>query len=149
MLRDKKGLLNKGYVMIYTMILGLIIVVTMGYIFTLEAKRKLCILEEQKNVTEKIYNKETTDYLFLKMNEYIVNKVASLDKLSVQNFFESSVDNIKIGNDKYYVCYDKGSYKFWVYQPYINNKIKIDEYKYEIKDNKVEFVFDHTEYVQR
>jgi hypothetical protein len=149
MLRGKKGLLNKGYVMIYTMIIGLIIIVTMGYIFKLEVKRKLCILEEQKNVTEKVYNKETTDYLFFKMNEYIVSKVVSLDELSVQNLFVSNTGAIKIGNDKYYICYDKSTHKFWVYQFYLNNKMKIDEYEFHTINNKVKFIYDHTEYVQR
>lgn len=131
--------------MIYTLILSLIIVVIMSYIFMLEGKRKLCILEQQKDVTEKVYNRETTEYLFSKMNAYVVNNVRSLDKTLVKNFFMSNVGINNIGNDKYYISYNTSTDRFWVFQPYGNNKIKIDEYNYDIKNNKIEFVFDHTE----
>ncbi len=132
--------------MIYTMILSLLIIVTMGYIFTLEAKRKLCILEDKKEVTEKVYNNETNNYLFSKINDYILKNVVNLDKASVNNLFALNPSTNKIGNDKYYIYYNKDAQKFLIYQPYFNNKTKVDWYDYDFEANKIKFIYLYTEY---
>ena len=132
--------------MVYTMILSLIIIVTVGYIFTLESKRKLCILENQKEVTGKVYNNETTEYLFSKMNDYILKNVNTLDEISVHNLFMSKSAANKIGNDRYYIYYSQNLNEFLIYEPYWNNKIKIDLYDYEFEDNKIKFIYLYSKY---
>lgn len=118
----------------------------MGYVFTLEAKRKLCIIENKKDVTEKVYNIETTDYLFSQMNNYILSSIKNLDKSSVQNLFTSGPSINKIGNDVYYIVYRTDLYKFLIYQPYGQNKIKIDFYDYDFQANKIRFIYSYTQY---
>ncbi len=132
--------------MVYTMILSLIIIVTVGYIFTLESKRKLCILENQKEVTEKVYNNETTEFLFSKMNDYILKNVNELDKISVHNLFMSNPAANKIGNDRYYIYYSQNLNEFLIYEPYWNNKIKIDLYDYDFEENKIKFIYLYSKY---
>jgi hypothetical protein len=142
----KKSLLNRGYVMIYTLIISLIIISIFGYIFTIEAKRKLCILDSSKDISEKLYNKETNDYLFSKMNDYIVSNLKDINKNSVHNFFEENPSNNKIGNEEYYICYSTGVDKFLLYEPYGNNDTKIDEYDYNFQNGKINYIYDYTRY---
>lgn len=132
--------------MIYAMIIGLIIILISSYLFMLEARKKAYILNFKKNVTEKIYSRETTDYLFLKMNSYISSNISSISKAELYKLFSSEPEKNKIGNDDYFLYYDIPTDKFIISQSYRQSKIKRDIYNYNSVNGKINYIYSYSKY---
>lgn len=142
----EKRILKKGFVMIYTLILGLIILLISSYIFMLEASKKVYILDSKKNVTEKIYSRETTNYLLSQMNSYILSNTNNVNKSELYKLFSSSPDKNKIGNNDYFIYYSIYEDTFIVSQSYRGNRIKKDTYNYNFIDGKINYMYFSSKY---
>lgn len=142
----KKSLLKKGFVMIYTLIIGLIIILITSYVFMLEARKKVYILDLKKNITEKPYSRETTEYLFLEMNNYILNSTSSVNRTELYKLFSTKIDKNKIGNDNYFIYYDILTDKFIIRQDYREKQIKMDIYDYNFIDGKIKYIYSYSKY---
>lgn len=127
--------------MIYTLVLGLIILLVSSYIFMLEASKKVYILDYKKNVTEKIYSRETTDYLFSQMNNYVLSNTTKVNRAELYKLFSSKPDKNKIGNDDYFIYYNLSEDTFVVSQLYRGNQIKKDTYNYNFIDEKINYMY--------
>lgn len=144
--RSKKAILKKGYIMVYTLIVSFIILSIFSYMYTIEMKRKICILDNSRNMNEKLYNEETNEYLFSKMNDFILNNIKDVNKNSVHNFFVTN-KNVKFGNEQYYISYSTGLDEFLLYEPCKNNKYnKINEYDYTFQNGKINYIYKVTKY---
>ncbi|MFT8314667.1 MAG: hypothetical protein ABF633_10545 [Clostridium sp.] len=142
----KKSLLKKGFVMIYTLIIGLIIILITSYAFMLEARKKAYILDIKKNITEKPYSRETTEYLFLEMNNYILSSISSVNRTELYKLFSTNTDKNKVGNDNYFIYYDIPTDKFIVIQDYRQKQIKKDIYDYNFIDGKIKYIYFYSKY---
>lgn len=142
----KKGLLKKGFVMIYTLVIGLIIIMMSSYVFMLEIKKKAYILNLKSHITEKSYNRETTEYLFREMNKFILANNIKINRSELYKLFSSSPDKNKIGDEDYFIYYDLGTDKFVVEQNYRNKKIKRDIYIYNFIDGKINYMYSYSRY---
>lgn len=142
----KKGLLKKGFVMIYTLVIGLIIIMMSSYVFMLEIKKKAYILNLKSHITEKSYNRETTEYLFREMNKFILDNNIKINRSELYKLFSSNPDKNKIGNEDYFIYYDLGTDKFVVEQNYRNKKIKKDIYIYNFIDGKINYMYSYSRY---
>lgn len=143
---DKKSLLKKGFVMIYTLIIGLIIILITSYVFMLETRKKAYILDLKKNITEKPYSRETTEYLFLEMNNYILSSSSSVNRTELYKLFSTKIDKNKIGNDDYFIYYDISTDKFIIRQDYREKQIKKDIYDYNFIDGKIKYIYSYSKY---
>lgn len=143
---SKKRLLKKGFVMIYTLVIALIIMLISSYLFMLEARKKAYILDFKKNITEKVYSRETTDYLFGEMNTYVMSNTSNISKAELYKLFSSKPDKNKIGNDNYFIYYDIPTDKFVISQSYRQNKIKRDIYNYNFVNGKINYMYSYSKY---
>lgn len=143
---SKKRLLKKGFVMIYTLLIGLIIILITSYVFMLEASKKAYILDFKKNVTEKVYSRETTDYLFSEMNSYVTSNTSNISKSELYKLFSSKPDKNKIGNDDYFIYYDIAADKFVISQNYREKQIKRDIYNYNSVEGKINYMYSYSKY---
>lgn len=148
MFRSKKSVLNikKGYVLIYTLVIGIILITIEVSVFTLEERRKLDTDKMYNILSKKIYNRETTEYLFLQMNNYVCNNTTSLDKASIQKLFDSNPNVNKIGTKEYYIFYSKTSDKFIICEQLENNKIESDCYDYSFISGKINYRYMYSTY---
>ncbi|MDD3225467.1 MAG: hypothetical protein PHX70_12360 [Clostridium sp.] len=146
---NKKSILKKGFVMIYTMIIGLIVILIVSYIATLTIKEKNFTTERKNEVEQKPYNRESTEYLFSEINKIVLQNVSNPTKRSIQIFFCTREDVRKLGSDDYFIIYDTKSDKFIVNEPFKLNQTKMDEYNYDFANGKIDFIYDHSEYVLR
>ena len=132
--------------MIYTLIIGLIIILITSYAFMLEARKKAYILDIKKNITEKPYSRETTEYLFLEMNNYILSSISSVNRTELYKLFSTNTDKNKVGNDNYFIYYDIPTDKFIVIQDYRQKQIKKDIYDYNFIDGKIKYIYFYSKY---
>lgn len=132
--------------MIYTLIIGLIIILITSYVFMLEARKKAYILDIKKNITEKPYSRETTEYLFLEMNNYILSSTSSVNRIELYKLFSTKIDKNKIGNDNYFIYYDILTDKFIIRQDYREKQIKMDIYDYNFIDGKIKYIYSYSKY---
>lgn len=137
----KKAVSVKGYALAYTMLVGLIIIMLAGFCFSAEVKRRINIEKYTQNVQEALCTRETKEYLFSKMNDYIEKHAVSLDKQGVKNLFSSIVNGNKTGCDNCNIYYDKTKDEFIIKTVSSNGKNKNYVYDYEISDGKVKFIF--------
>ncbi|AGK97686.1 hypothetical protein Clopa_2848 [Clostridium pasteurianum BC1] len=132
--------------MIYTLIIGLIIILITSYVFMLEARKKAYILDLKKNITEKPYSRETNEYLFLEMNNYILSSTSSVNKTELYKLFSAKADKNKVGNDDYFIYYDIPTDKFIIRQDYRQKQIKKDIYDYNFIDGKIKYIYTYSRY---
>ncbi|AJA47955.1 hypothetical protein CPAST_c18850 [Clostridium pasteurianum DSM 525 = ATCC 6013] len=132
--------------MIYTLIIGLIIIMMSSYVFMLEIKKKTYILSLKNNITEKSYNRETTEYLFSEMNKYVLSQNIDINRYELYKLFSSNPNKNKIGNEDYFIYYDLITDNFVVKQNYRNRQIKRDIYTYDFVDGKINYMYSYSKY---
>lgn len=132
--------------MIYTLIIGLIIIMMTSYIFVLEMEKKSYILNLKDHVTDKSYSRETEEYLFSQMNDYIMSNNVNINKSELYKLFSSKPDKNRIGNEEYFIYYDLSIDKFVIRQNYRNKKIKRNIYMYNYIDGKINYIYSYSQY---
>lgn len=147
MLWNKKTIRVKGYALVYTMLVGLIIITIAGFGFSAEVKRKINIEKYEKNVEENQCSRETKEYLFAKMNNLIfsnalkvINYKDILYKDQVKSILLSLGENSKIGCNGCCIFYDKLIDKIIIRINYGNGKTKIYKYNYDVIKGKINYV---------
>lgn len=135
----KKNILKKGYILIYTLIIGLCILMIAVFSFTLEVKRKMNLQLYEKNLEVKQYSRETKECLLSEMNNFVCSKVTVKDRISVQQMFLNLKEDIKIGNDDYYICYKAALDKFLIFSISLDGRKKYDYYKYDFVNGKLNY----------
>ena len=143
---SKKFLLKKGYVLIYTLILGLIILSIACNGFILEEKRRINILKYKESELNCSYNSETTQFLFSEMNAFVNKNLTSFDKLEVQRLFSHNLDGNKIGVSDYCISYFNSVDKFIVKERCSDKIIKSEYYDYNFTGKKLNYIFLYSYY---
>lgn len=132
--------------MVYTLVIGMIIMTIAVYGFSLEEKRQVNIELENRQLSGDLYNYETNSYLLKCMTTYITSKVSIVNSDSVMEFLNSK-SSLKIGNENYYIAYSNLNSKFVLCQPYGNGKYKIDEYYYKVAGSEIDYIYCDTRYM--
>ena len=96
------------------------------------------LLEKDIAVTQ--YGRETKEYLFSEMNNFVCSRVVTKDSAAVQQLFLKLKEETKIGNDDYYICYKTVSDKFMIYSISNMGRKKYDYYKYEFVNGKLNYI---------
>lgn len=148
MLWNKKIVLVKGYALVYTMLAGMIIIMIVGFGFTIEVKRRTNIEKYEKNVEENQCGRETKEFLLSKMNSLIfsnalkaVNHITDLNKGEVKIILSSIDEGYKIGCSDCYIFYDKPSDKIIIRVSSYNSKVKNYIYDYDVSGDRIKYVF--------
>lgn len=147
MLWNKEAIRVKGYALVYTMLVGLIIIMLVGFEFSVEVKRKINIEKYENNVEENQCSRETKEYLFAKMNNLIfsnalsvINHNSNLNRGEVKIILLSLGENNKIGCNNCCIFYDKPTDKIVIRNIYENGKIRDCIYEYDVMEEKIKYV---------
>lgn len=138
---NKRSTSVKGYTLAYTMIAGLIIIMLAGFGFSAEVKRRINIEKYEKTVEEKKCSSGIKEFLFSKMNNFVISRASIQSRDDVKKILYSIAEGNKIGCSDCYIFYNKDFDKFII--RVISTKGVTRDYKYDycVVDGNIKYVF--------
>ena len=138
MYRNKRGS-KKGYVMLYSIILGLICMCLVIYSFTLSLKVRKNYLEQIKYSKNKLAIENDRDYLITKAKEKIYDNVKINNLEDVRKYLVNERHNYKITANVGVVEYDNVG-DMIIIETYFDEGLHIsDYYSYLLENEKIIF----------
>lgn len=135
MLRTGKGR-NKGYTMIYVLIMSSICISIVFGCYKMEFLRRENSVNMYKNIMRVDKSQKYKEYLFTQLDGYICENVKGITEDDIKNYFHSLID-FKLTYENCTIKYDKDKNYFLV-QYYINNEFYKEEfYQYKVRGNSI------------
>jgi hypothetical protein len=148
MYRNKTGKLKKGYVLLYTLLVGLIIMLILIYSFTLELKKTKNVENYKKYIGSVRKYEEYREYLLTELSQRLKTSADLTSKESLKGYLTANTVIIRVDGNKGALRYNSGLDTFCV-DSYIDNySYKREIYDYDVINNNIKFTFRRDEFVE-
>lgn len=138
--------MKKGYVLLYTLILGLLCIIMAVCCFTLELQIRKNNLSYRNYCLKPNINEEYKENLLTLLNKSIKNSVADITSNNIKDYYILNCNSFKITYKKSYIIYDKNNDDFIMYSYYDEYYHREDIYKYKINEGKLIYMYVNTKY---
>ena len=137
---------QKGYILLYTLILSFLcmLIVMLGFKLIIDEKENLYYF--QKYVLNEKNNKKYTEYMLTFLTEFIKTKLVPMNKEGIKDCFKLYGDKSIASYEKSYIRYSVNKDSFIVTYQYSDGVLKKDEYDYEVIDGLIKYIYKNSIY---
>jgi hypothetical protein len=136
---------KKGFIMVYTIFVGIICLIMMMYIFDLQVAELKYSTSAKKYILREDKYQKYREYLTTLFYTYIDENDIEIKSKGTKEFF-SNIQSVIVSYEKSNVAFDKKENLFIFKIPYGNLVLRKDYFKLEIIDECLKLVFIKTIY---
>lgn len=137
---------KKGFIMMYTLIIGMIMLVLAACIFSLQAYEMKYTISLKKHLLSEDKYERYKAYNLTKLNDFIYNNIGAVTEENIKGYFYNTPNKTIVVFEDTEVLYNSDSQCFEIIMPYEEHYFRKDIYKFEVEDGKVEYIYYNTEY---
>lgn len=139
---------KKGFILIYTILVGIICLIVMMYVFDIQVAEVKYSTSSKRNILKEDNYQKQKEYLLTLFSTYIDDHKAEIVEDGVTEFFEKSTGDI-VNYETSNVTYsdDKKEFSFTTYYQY--RTTRNDYFKLEVIEGNLKMTFIRTKYIYK
>ncbi|MGH4125679.1 MAG: hypothetical protein ACREV6_22435 [Clostridium sp.] len=136
---------KKGFIMVYTILVGIICLIIMMYIFDIQMSEVKYSTNTKEYLLKEDNYQRYSEYLMTLFSTYINENNEVIKKIGINEFFYNSKDYI-VKYEKAKVSYSNNTYEFIFTTPYKYGANRNDYFKLQGNGESFKMVFIKTDY---
>jgi hypothetical protein len=148
MSRHKTGIVKKGYVMLYVLIMCALCIMIVSYSFYFEIKKRSNIESYERYVVKNNKYSEYKEKAFTFIHKDIIENVQALSYSTIRLYLSSRNPKFFIDNKSAVIRYDSSTNRILFETPYTEDYYRRDTYDYKVVSGKLKYVFLKSLYIK-
>ena len=137
---------QKGYILLYTLILSFLcmLIVMLGFKLIIDEKESLYYFE--KYVLKEKSDKKYKEYSLTKISTLITAHVTPINREAIKNYFSVNSENPIVAYERSYIKYNKDKDSLVLTYEYKEGFLKRDEYAYDVVNGLITYTYKNSVY---